>query len=170
MNIAVYSCLTTDRRDSKRIKLLPHTIFPDADWWLWLDWGFRLVVPPERLVDGFEKEKIVGFKHRFHDCAYAEHAACARMGKGEPDLMRQQIDRYRRERFPEHFGLIECGVLLRRNCPEVVSFNERWWREVEAGSSRDQLSFGYAVWDADDDDMLYWSCWDGTVFENEFTE
>ncbi len=166
MTIAVYSCYMNDRRESKRVKILSHLLWPDADWWLWLDWNFRLVVPAEELVRGFENEKIVGFKHRFHKDAYEEHAACARMGKDNRDVMRRQIDYYRKDRFPSGFGLVECGILLRRNCAETQSFNETWWAEVEKGSSRDQLSVGYAAWKTG----LKWACWEGNVFENRFTK
>lgn len=166
MNIVAYTCHTTDRRDSKRIKILSHRLFQDADWWLWLDWNIWLTVPKEELVRGFEDEQIVGFRHSMRDCAYEEHAACARLGKDDLHVMRRQMDRYRRERYPVHYGLIECGVLLRRNSPDVREFNEAWWKEVENGSSRDQLSVGYASWKT----CVKWAYWDGTVRENRFTE
>ncbi len=163
MNIAVYSCRMDDRRESKRVKILAHRLFPRADWWLWLDWPFRLTVEPEQMV--IDGANIVGFKHRFNGDAYEEHAACARMQKDDLSVMGKQLDRYRSERFPVGFGLIECGVLLRRNTPEVIAFNEAWWAEVEKGSTRDQLSVGYAAWKTG----VRWECWPGTVFENGFT-
>lgn len=165
-SIAVFSAWTKHARDAKRVKLLPHLLYPDADWWLWFDWPFRLKVPPERLIEGFEDSQIVGFRHSMRPCAYVEHAACARMGKDDLGVMRKQMDRYDRERFPRNYGLLECGVLLRRNTPEVRAFNEAWWAEVEAGSIRDQLSVGYAAWRTG----VKWDCWPGTVWENEFTE
>lgn len=115
-------------------------------------------------MEGFEGAKVVGFKHRFHDCAYEEHAACARMQKDDLDVMRRQMDFYRAMKFPAHYGLIECGVLLRRNCPEVVAFNERWWNEVRERSTRDQLSVGFAAWVSE----IRFESWAGTVFENGF--
>ncbi len=160
--ITAYTARFEDRRESKRVKILSHRLFPRADWWLWLDWPFRLTVPAEQVP---KLGDIVGFKHRFHADAYEEHAACARMRKDDLDVMRRQMDRYCLERFPKGFGLIECGVLLRRNCPQVVAFNEAWWSEVEHGSSRDQLSVGYAAWKTG----VRWECWDGTVYENGIT-
>lgn len=143
---------------------MPHLAFPDADWWLWLDWNIRLTVPPEELVKGHEDDLIVGFRHRFHDCAYEEHAACARMQKDDFDVMRGQMDLYRARRFPAHYGLPECGILLRRNVPVVGSFNEIWFREVQDWSVRDQLSVGYAAWLK----RISFAYWPGTVFENSF--
>lgn len=164
-SIAVYSCHTTNRRESKRLKLMPHVVFPDADWWLWLDWNIRLNVPPEELVKSHENDLIVGFRHRFHDCAYEEHAACARMQKDDLEVMRGQMDFYRAMKFPAHYGLPECGVLLRRNTEEVRAFNVRWSNEVEHRSVRDQLSVGFAAWVSE----VPFAYWPGTVFENEFT-
>jgi hypothetical protein len=165
MTIETYTARFTDRRESKRIKLLPHRAFPRADWWLWLDWNIRLRVAPTVLV-ALATADVMGFAHRFHDCAYEEHAACARMQKDDLATMRQQMDRYRREKFPAHFGLLECGVLLRRSCPEVVAFNEAWHAEIEAGSVRDQLSFGYAAWRTG----VRFGSWPGTIWENGYCE
>lgn len=146
MRIETYTVnMFDDRRESRRYKILAHRLFPRADWWLYLDWNIRLTVPVEslpRLAD------VMAFQHPFHNCAYAEHAMCARMRKDDLDVMRLQMDRYRREKYPENNGQIECGFLLRRNCGVVREFNELWWQEVDNGSCRDQLSVGYAAWKA----------------------
>jgi len=42
--------------------------------------------------------------------------------------------------FPEHRGLWQSGVLLRRNTAAVKRFNEMWWWEILNGSHRDQIA------------------------------
>lgn len=162
--IALYSC-HAERRESKLLKLCPHRVFPQAEWWLWIDWNVRLMVSPETLVD-IASADVMGFAHKLHDCAYEEHAACARMQKDDPDVMRRQMDRYRLAKFPEHFGLLECGLLLRKNTRQVIEFNELWYGEVCRGSLRDQLSVGYAAWRTG----IRWGCFPGSVWDNAYCE
>ena len=46
-------------------------------------------------------------------------------------------------------GMTASGVLVRRNTKANAKFNEAWWTEVNNGSVRDQLSFGYVSWKLD---------------------
>ena len=82
-------------------------------------------------------------RHPERDCLYAEADVCIRTRRDDPDTIRTQIERYRREAFPEHAGLPHGGLLIRKRGCEF--FNQCWWDEVMAGSCRDQISFPYAV-------------------------
>ena len=42
--------------------------------------------------------------------------------------------------------LFETGILMRRNCDSIKRLNELWWKELDTGSVRDQLSFPYVLW------------------------
>ena len=49
--------------------------------------------------------------------------------------------------MPEDFGVFLCGVLIREhNNPVCVKLMEDWWKELEEGSRRDQISFPYVLW------------------------
>ena len=43
-------------------------------------------------------------------------------------------------------GLYETGVLLRRNTPKIIEFNNIWWDQIINNSIRDQISLTYAAW------------------------
>lgn len=136
------------RRLARHHKTLAHELFPDAAYTLWHDGNIQLSVDPWRLVDEHlsPEVEIASFRHRDRSCVYEELEACLRLEKDDPTLMRAQIDRYRAAGYPEENGLAETGVLVRRNSPRVRAFNEAWWREIEGGSVRDQLSFDFVRW------------------------
>ena len=61
--------------------------------------------------------------------------------------MRKQVDRYRKAGYPADNGLVSGAIIFRKNAsPTVKKINEDWWREIESGSVRDQLSFDYVAW------------------------
>lgn len=121
----------------------------DADFIVWLDGNVQLTVEPRMLVQKWlvdYRADIALFKHPGHDCIYVEGRVCKSKNKEFPQVVDRQLERYRQKGFPARFGLGETTVLIRRVCPEVEWFNEKWWSEMENGSLRDQLSFDYVRW------------------------
>lgn len=82
-------------------------------------------------------------KHPWRNCVYEEAETCLKMGKGEPDKIRAQVENYKISGLPEGNGLISSGILMRKKTPEVVEFCETWWKQVEKFSNRDQLAFAF---------------------------
>lgn len=138
------------RRRARKHKCLPHVLFPDADYSLWLDGVFTLRHSPWALVrdylPGNEPPDIVTHRHPTRRCAYEEGKVCGRKGKDKRDVIDPQLRRYFREKFPRNFGLAETGAMLRRHTPAVAALNELWWEEITNGSKRDQISFDYCLW------------------------
>jgi hypothetical protein len=135
------------RRDARRHKLLAHELHPDADYSLWLDGCFTPVLDARELVARhLADHDICVFRHRERNCAYDEGAACARLRKDDPVVIREQLARYAAAGYPRRRGLAETGVVLRRHTAATRRLNEAWWAELEAGSLRDQLSFDYVCW------------------------
>ena len=93
------------------------------------------------------------------------------MGKDKIDRTRPQIDRYRKEGFPENYGLLQSNILLRKhNEQDCIKLMEEWFNELKNGSHRDQLSFNYAAWKHQDVKIVYldknicksnYFCWTG---------
>lgn len=146
-------------RCARRRKVLAHEYLDDYDTSIWIDGNFLVVGDVRRLVE----ERLVGCTMLIYDhgktegdprtCVYEEYEAIMRMGratgeyKDDPGVMEAQIERYRREGYPPDNGLIYSAVLVRRHHePDVMRAMNTWWREIEAGSRRDQLSFNYAAW------------------------
>ncbi len=133
---------------ARRPKLLAHLYLQDFDWSLWIDGnrGIRGDLAPfigEHLGLG----AFLGFRQYARTCAYQVAEACIELGKDRPEVLLAQVARYRSLGMPEGRPVVASGVLLRRhNDPAIIQTMELWWREVEAGSRRDQLSLPYVLW------------------------
>jgi hypothetical protein len=146
-------------RCAKEFKILPHRFFPDHTISIWIDGNFLAIGDVAALAEtslqscgmAVFSHNVTGFDAR--DCIYEEYDSILRLGaasgryKDDPQIMRQQIERYRSEGYPAKNGLISGGVLIRRHhAPDVVACMEAWWQEICNGSRRDQLSFNYTAW------------------------
>lgn len=130
-------------------KCLPHRLFPEAEFTMWLDGVFQPLVSMSQLVEAFLSggADLALHPHPSRDCLYREARKCVKSGKADPAEAGPQVARYSREGFPERFGLHATGVLLARaREPRVRAFMEDWWSEVERGTQRDQVSFDYCRW------------------------
>lgn len=138
------------RRTARWHKLLPHRIWPEATYWLWMDGNQQLACNPWMLVDKFMADtSVVSYKHPQRGDVYDEAEACIRLEKDDPGTIKVQITRYRQDKYPPKSGLTETTIMLRRNTPKVCEMNEAWWAEMKQGSCRDQLSFDYVMWKAE---------------------
>lgn len=48
--------------------------------------------------------------------------------------------------YPINNGLVECGIIIRKNNLENINFSKLWWNEFIKFSKRDQISFSYVLW------------------------
>lgn len=129
----MHKCLTPD--------------FEEYDFSIWIDGNTSLKVTPEKLIEELGDADILVYKH-WRDCTYDE--ALAEIGltqtQDEIDDILSQMQRYRAEGFPTHFGLAATTYVIRRHNKEVEKFNNYWWAEICRGSKQDQLSFNYCAW------------------------
>ena len=131
-------------RESRRLKILSHRFFPEAEYTLYHDGNIRLrTTGPAGWLDGHDMALCV---HPHTDCLYEGAEHCIKDAKGDPNKIRAQTARYRAEGYPEHAGLVAGTVILRKHTEAVRRFNEAWWWEVAGGSMRDQVSFNYVCW------------------------
>jgi len=143
--------LTDSNRIAKYYKLLPHRIFPEYDYSLWIDGSCAIVDPSfHHAFDLFShdpKSKIALAPHPSRDCAYEEAWECIHQKKDEEFRILQWLDIMEKGKYPRHNGLYECGLMLRRhNDPMVIALMDAWWRVVQEYSKRDQMSFVYLAW------------------------
>ena len=139
-----------DFPDNRQPKLLPHKVFPDYEYSLWLD-GNIDVVGPEfwDVVDAMMSSGLLyaGIAHPDRDCVYEEAARVIKNGRDSLWNILRTVRFLRSEGFPEHWGMNENGVMLRRhNDPLVVKFDSMWWDRFKALGRRDQMTWGYCMW------------------------
>ncbi|MFQ5759766.1 MAG: glycosyltransferase, partial [Acidiferrobacterales bacterium] len=135
-------------RIARYIKTHPHTYLPEYDWSIWVDANLLIHSDLAELVFGIPDNTLFAtFQHPHRECLYKEAEEVIRRQLDDAGLVRQQVERYHQDGYPEGVGLAETNVVVRRhNHPTVVAVNTDWWREIENGSRRDQLSLNYVVW------------------------
>lgn len=163
-------------RTAKQFKILPHVYLPKIpditdkiEYSLWIDGNVRLKVPMQVLIDKYLKDTdIAFFKHPLRDCIYQEADTCRRLILDDVFTMELQMRDYKKEGYPEHNGLIDGSIILRRHTPQIEKLNDAWWRQIVKYSRRDQLSFNYVAWKLG----IKYTIMDGFnhVYSNEYFE
>lgn len=133
-------------RSARTAKILPHLMLPDdAEYSIYHDGNFQLRQDPHAVIrDLLYSEQWAAHKHPCRACVYQEAALLLKEKIGTPELVEQEVARYRAENYPEGAGLWANGLIVRRHTPEVAALNERWWTLYATGCERDQLSFPVA--------------------------
>jgi O-antigen biosynthesis protein len=143
--------LNYEHRDPSRaarfVKLHPHLYFPEYEHSIWLDANLGVRGDISQFLDRLTDDSYLStFMHPLRDCIYAEGDECIKRWKDSKVLIKQQLQRYRKARFPRAGGLWETNVLVRRhNDPSCIALMGVWWRELDTGSKRDQLSLPIAA-------------------------
>ena len=133
--------------NAKIFKILSHK-FIDTDISVWVDGNIQLLIPEDEFIKEFLGDADIGvWKHFDRDCVYDEAPATIGLGGDYTHKIQEQVDYYHSQGFPEHAGLAECNVIVRRHIDEVKRFNEAWWAEICRWSCRDQIAFPYVLKD-----------------------
>ena len=142
-------------KKNRYIKLHPDEILSEEntgkkyDYTVYLDGSIRITCDIKPLVYSLiESGKSIAIhKHPGVDCIYDEAQNCWIIGKVKWKDAAEQMKTYRQEGMPEHFGLHETSIIIRKcNDPELHSVMNEWWKQIERYSHRDQLSLSYALW------------------------
>ena len=130
------------RITAKRFKLNPHLFLPDYDVTIWLDGSHRIISQfmVREAIEALGDSDIALYKHPYRDDIYEEADCSEIMEKYSKEPIRAQVDAYRAEGHPEHWGLWACGTIVRRNTPLVQKLDEEWWGEIKRWSYQDQIS------------------------------
>lgn len=136
-------------RQARYIKLHPHELFSDYEYSIWIDSNIRVIGDLTFAAESVGKLDMASNWHPQRNCIYKEAEACILKKKETAEVMKRQIEHYRKEGMPESFGLIETNVFARRhNEPVCRQIMEKWWDEIRKYSRRDQISLPYVLWKA----------------------
>jgi hypothetical protein len=135
-------------RTAKNPKILPHKYFPDHDLSIWVDGNITPLPGALEAVKGYLTEYDMALhRHPARSCLYREAEHLIVREKSQPELLEKVIWRYISEKVPHNYGLYEGGILYRRHHdPAVKAAMELWWKEIKAGTRRDQVSLAYVLW------------------------
>ncbi len=118
---------------------------------IWIDASVSILRPNfvEEMIQCLGDHPIASIKHPDRDCIFddAEASLDTTAHKYEGMLLRDQVEHYRSEGYPAHYGLVANGVLVRNMRHELVpQIDEAWWAEISGRSTQDQLSLPYVLW------------------------
>ena len=122
-------------------KMFPHLIFPEYEQSVYLDTNILICSDLTALTRGLQpgSPSVFMFRHKKRDCVYDEIEACIVQHKASPERLRKEKEAIRQLGIPEHWGLLEAPLIVRRHRDEACRrLMEAWWREFLAGSGRDQ--------------------------------
>ena len=131
-------------------KLQPHIVLPEYEYSVWID--ANVLIKGGEFYEKVNAKIAEGTKmafvpHPSRDCVYEEIAQCFRDVRiGFREALRQRRHLLAMG-YPEHWGLMETNVVLRRHCdPDVVRISNDWWEELQNYTFRDQLSQMPVCW------------------------
>lgn len=160
-----------NNRKAKQYKVLPHKYFPDYKYSFWLDGTFKIKGSIREYIYKNIKANspMLNVIHTERDCIYEEYEASKIIPRYPRAVMEEQMENYKKEGFPKHYGLAVMGAIFRQhNNPEVINLMEAWWDEIIKYSNQDQLSFAYVAWKQDfhpSVSLLYY--WDNEYWAKE---
>ncbi len=141
-----YSELTPTQLNRK-IKMLPFRYLPDYDYSIYVDGNIEIVAPVSPLIEEMGNHGFGVHYHRIRDCIYDEVGYVIYFKRADPELSHEQIEAYKNEGFPHHYGLYENPVLIRKHGDEeVCCLMGAWWEEYLRYPTRDQFSLPYIIW------------------------
>jgi hypothetical protein len=150
------------------VKINPHLFLGEYEMSIWVDGNVTLKGDLNKFVRNVITSDCSVYvpKHPQRNCIYAEANIVVKMGKDKSDITRPQMERYRKEGFPEKYGLLQSNIMLRKhNKADCIKLMEDWFEELKNGSHRDQLSFNYASWKNKDVKITYL---DKNIYKSEF--
>lgn len=139
-------------KQQRGVKILAHRYLSDYDISIWVDGVVDVRGNIKEFLKPFDFDTYSVFipEHPVRKCLYKEIDACIKIKKLKGDeitLAKKQLERYRAEKFPENYGLVQTNVMIRKHNDQYSKdLMEKWWSELKDYSHRDQLSFNYALW------------------------
>jgi hypothetical protein len=173
-------------RNSRYYKTKPHIYLSEYEVSLWLDGTFIVEKDINDLVEKYLSDaNMACFSHNNtaldpHNCLYYSADYILQLGKinsekdpekgvaaykDDPKLIKAQIEKYRKEGYPEDNGLVISGAIFRRhNESDVIKVMEDWWAEIKYHSHICQLSLPYVFWKND----FKWNWIDGDIRNTDY--
>ncbi|XP_019178540.1 PREDICTED: uncharacterized protein LOC109173711 [Ipomoea nil] len=143
------------RLNGKIPKMLPHRLFPNARYSIWVDSKSQFRRDPLGVFEAllWRSNSVLAIsEHGARSSVYDEAKAVVKKNKATPEEVEVQITQYRKDGLPEDKrfngkkALSEASIIVREHNPSTNLLMCLWFNEVVRFTSRDQLSFPYVLW------------------------
>lgn len=141
-------CELSDAGKNRWLKLHPHILFPEYEFSVYIDGGIILMSDVLPYVASMEESFLATHVMSAPvDCVYESSKTVISAKKAPKALVIEQMDYYKKQGFPEHYGMYENGVLVRKHMDDkCIKIMDEWWDELDRFSKRDQMSLSYVLW------------------------
>jgi hypothetical protein len=123
---------------AKRPKMCPWD-YTDADVAIWID-ASMVIYSSFLISEVFAYLPFGQYDHPDRDCIYDEGTYSMGLRKYADLPLEEQMDDYKAQGHPEHWGLWAGGLIIRQRTPEIEAFGRAWLAECEKWSFQDQVS------------------------------
>ncbi len=134
---------------NRYVKFHPAELFPQYDYAVYVDGNIQVLSDVRNMVNRLhDSTGLALHRHDSRDCLYKEVQVCKMVKRGNPEKLTAQMEKYRQEGMPEHFGMYEANIILSDlHNPESQKLLSAWWEEFLASESmRDQVALPYVIW------------------------
>lgn len=134
---------------NRYLKFHPSELFKDYDYAIYIDGNIKVISDLTSMTYSVNKEIGISLhKHQYRDCVYNEIEACKLLKKGNYKLLKEQVERYKAEGFPNNYGMLEGTVIVSDlNNDKATNLLNEWWEEFKNSESlRDQIALPYVLW------------------------
>lgn len=136
------------RRRARHLKTHLPSYFSMYDSVLWIDSNIFPCASPVELLEalGTGGLDFATFQHPQRNSLVMEAAACVQLGKEDASTVFTHLRRLHDATASRSLALFETNVMyLNPKATAVKEMCSDWWREILAGSKRDQLSLPIAI-------------------------
>ena len=138
------------------VKTHPHKLLGNYDLSVYVDANTSIDDKLYNYIKSNETYDITFKEHPSRDCIYDEIKEVVLRGKELQAVAEPIYNNYKSLGFPEHYGLYEANVIIRKhNNKSVIDLMEYWWSEILNNSHRDQLSLNYVIWKYGFDNIIH---------------
>ena len=130
-------------------KMHGHKIFEEYRYSIYIDGSITLIKDISYYVNLTKNLGIALHRHPHRDCIYEEgfRVYAARRGGYTKNEIVEQMQKYHRMGVPRHYGLFECGMVVRDHAKEFGNIiMEEWFEEFFCSIRRDQLCLPVVLW------------------------
>jgi len=131
-------------RFQRNAKILP-PMWDSYDISVWHDGNIQVNCNLNDFIADNLSTDLSLMRHSGWDCVYREAEAIKATKKDKPEIIDAQVKRYLDDGYPLCNGMVATGVMIRKHTKPMKDFCKKWWKEVEKGSHRDQMSFNYVM-------------------------
>jgi len=139
----------TGQQLARKSKILGYKNLREYDYAVYVDANVCIRGDVREYIKKYSRGRsLLCMNHHITADVYEEAELCIENGKGDPELIRKQVESYKKEGFPESYGVVQTNFYIQNLRDEsLCHLMDRWWEELlRSGTGRDQLSFPYCCW------------------------